>query len=225
MAGSKRLSNLIEILSPTIQSPAPAQEVGGGAGGGGGRAGDDGDNSGGGGGARPRQGATGGSTRGRGNQDDNFSCDRENQHWNGSYHCSYHKKSGGKCDVCSHMTDTRSVWSKHFQRTHAIRGHNSHLGATVKPKTRWFVYLQDDTYCDLQYVGSTSSLTHRWANTKKRCNDRNSNKTGLETHFMDGCPGHADEDLSHIKVTLLDLFDVTHEQLKDKCHKTERHRR
>ena len=117
------------------------------------------------------------------------------------------------------MTETRRVWSKHFQRTHAIRGHISHLGATVFPKTRWFVYLEEDSSCGLQYVGSTSSLTHRWANTKKKCKDRNSNKTGLETHFMDGCPGQENRNLSHIRVTLLDHLDVTHDELKEKCHK------
>jgi len=113
------------------------------------------------------------------------------------------------------MRETRTVLSKHFQRTHAIRGHNVHLAAILNPKTKWFVYLEEDSSCDLQYVGSTSSMTHIWANTKKKCNDRNSNGTGLETHFKEGCPGHKCRDLSHISITLLDHMNVTHEEIKE----------
>ena len=35
---------------------------------------------------------------------------------------------------------------------------------------------------------------------------------------MEGCPGHKSEDLSHIKVTLLDHMDVTPMELREKKH-------
>ena len=71
------------------------------------------------------------------------------------------------------MKESKTVLSKHFGRTHAIAGSNTHLATNVKQKLKWFVYLEEDVVCDLQYVGSTSSMTHRWANTKKKCNDKN----------------------------------------------------
>ena len=222
VAGSRRLPNLSEILSPTVQSSPPGQEVTGGPGGGGaggaGEAGggdDDGDSDQDeGGGARRRRAATGGSTRGRSRvPDETSSCEQSVFKPNGSFHCIYNKKSKGKCDVCSHMQETRTVLSKHFMRKHAISGHNTHLAASVKPKTRWFVYLEEDSSCGLQYVGSTSSMTHRWANTKKKCSERNSNWSGLEAHFREGCPGHISEKLSHISITLLEHMDVTPEEL------------
>ena len=212
VAGTKRLPNLSEILSPTVQAPAPAPATPdqGGPGGGGGEAG--GGGGGGqdeGGGVRPRRAATGGSTRGRGYPDNyTFSHEQSDAVQNGSFHCTWYKKSK-RCDVCSHMTETRTVLSKHFKRKHAISGHNVHLKATEQQKLRWFVYLEEDTSCELQYVGSTSDMTHRWANTKKRCNDRNSNGTGLEEHFKTGCPCDTGEKKSHISITLLEHMDVT----------------
>ena len=103
---------------------------------------------------------------------------------NGSYHCDYHKVQG-KCDTCSHMTESKSVFSSHFEMNHAIAGNNTHLKATEKPKLRWFIYLEqclhpEGTY---QYVGSTNSVTDRWANTKSKCWAGNSEGTGLEKHL------------------------------------------
>ena len=199
VAGSKRPPNLSEILSPTVQPPAPGgrgeggQDGGGGGGDGGGGRREEDDGVGGesldeGGGARHRRSTTGGSTRGNCNPDDSSSYDKADSIQTGSYHCKYYKKSGGKCDVCGHMKETNSVLSKHFERRHAIHGRNTHLPATMKDKLCWFVYLEEDLKCELQYIGSTTSMTHRWANTKKKCNLRNSNGTGLETHFKEGYP-------------------------------------
>ena len=116
--------------------------------------------------------------------------------------------------MCGRMRETNSILSMHFKRKHAIHGRNTHLPATMKNKKRRFVYLDEDSVYELQYIGSTTSMTHRWANTKKKYNDRNSNGTGLETHFRDGCPGHVGENLPHISITLLDHMNVTHEELK-----------
>ena len=48
-----------------------------------------------------------------------------------------------------------------------IRVHNVHLQAIQNLKLRWFVYLEEDISCELQYVGSTQSMPQIWANTKK----------------------------------------------------------
>ena len=42
--------------------------------------------------------------------------------------------------------------------------------------------------CRLQYVGNTVNVTSRLANTKQRCDKRDSDSTGLYKHFRDGCP-------------------------------------
>ena len=96
---------------------------------------------------------------------------------------------------------------------HAISGNNVHLPATQKLKPKWFIYLEEDTLCKLQYVGSTTSMTHRWANTKSQCNSKTSNGTGLEEHFKMGCPNDIDAKKSHITITLLEHMDVKHEDI------------
>ena len=111
------------------------------------------------------------------------------------------------------MIEKKSVLSRHFNVNHAISGNNIHLPATQKLKLRWFVYLEEDTLCNLQYVGSTSSMTHRWANTKSQCNKRNSKGTGLEEHFKDGCSRDTGVMKSHINITLLEHMDFTHDEL------------
>ena len=117
------------------------------------------------------------------------------------------------------MLETRSVESNHFKVKHAISGHNVHLPATQEPKLRWFVYLEEDTSCALQYVGSTSSMTHRWANTKKMCNERASKGTGLEEQFKVGCPCDTGGKKSHIRITLLEHMNVTDEELTKANHR------
>ena len=50
-------------------------------------------------------------------------------------------KKTGKCDVCAHMVESRDVLSQHFKKKTAISGHNVHLQATEKPRSKWIVYL------------------------------------------------------------------------------------
>ena len=175
VAGSKRLPNLGEILAPTVQTGPDEPEEGW----------DDGQD--GGGGAHPGGGgAAGGRTRGKRipeqeKGDKHYAPSRNAE--NGSYHCIYHKRTG-KFDVCSHMVETKSVVSNHFKVKHTISGHNVHLPATEKIKLTWFVYLEEDTLCGKQYVGSTNSMTHRWANTKLQYRNKNSKETGLEEHVV-----------------------------------------
>ena len=52
---------------------------------------------------------------------------------NGTYHCEYHKKSF-KCDVCSHMSESRTVLSSNVNVNHTVAGHNVNLPATQKLK-------------------------------------------------------------------------------------------
>ena len=117
------------------------------------------------------------------------------------------------------MIERKSVQSRHFSVKHAICGNNVHLPATQKLKLRWFVYLEEDTKCGLQYVGSTSSMTNRWANTKKLCNDKNSKGTGLEEHFRMGCPNDTGATKSHKQITLLEHMDINHEDILKANHK------
>ena len=136
--------------------------------------------------------------------------------WNGSYHCQLYKRKG-KCDVCSHMTETRTVYSHYFNRKFAIHGHNVHLPASQKNKHRWFVYVCEDTACQLLYVGSTTDVCARWASTKKACLDQNNTNTGLYKHFANGCPAHT-RDLSHLRWTLVDYVDTSTDQLNIAGH-------
>ena len=134
-------------------------------------------------------------------------------HWNGSYHCPAYKTKG-RCDVCSHMVETSTIYSQYFKRRFAIHGHNVHLPAAHKNKLRWFVYCCEDTHCNLQYVGSTTDVCKRWASTKKACLDCDSVGTGLYKHFKNGCPGGSGGgDLKHLRWTLLDFIDTTQEKL------------
>ena len=61
---------------------------------------------------------------------------------NGTYHCENFKKNS-KCDLCSHICESRTVLSSHFNVKHSIAGHNVHLPASQKVKTKWFVYLEE----------------------------------------------------------------------------------
>ena len=60
----------------------------------------------------------------------------------GSFHCDYHKWSG-KCELCSHMKETRNVFSTHFDRNHSIAGNNVYLPASQKAKSKCFVYIEE----------------------------------------------------------------------------------
>ena len=138
---------------------------------------------------------------------------------NGSIHCELYKNTR-RCDFCSHMVETRSIFSSHFQRRHAVAGKNVHLKATEKVKLRWFVYLQECIHPDgvFQYIGSTSSVTERWANTKSKCLTGNTEGSGIEKHFKLGCTAKMN-DLANVRNTLLEHFDTTKEKLKSANHK------
>ena len=112
------------------------------------------------------------------------------------------------------------VQSVHFRKNFVIAGRNIHRRASEKPKLRWFVYLEEDLACGpLQYVGSTNSMTGRWAATKSNCNTGQSNGTGLEKHFKDGCPNDTGRDKMNIRITLLEHMDTTVDRLDAANHK------
>ena len=168
IASCKRLPNLGEILSPTVQKTSDLN--------------------------------TGNGSR------------------NGSFYCEKFA-GGGSCDVCRHMQrETSQVESLYFNRKFAIHGHLVHLKPSQKPKLRWFVYLLEDRGCKLQYVGSTSDVCSRWANTKSACNGRKSKTTGLTSHFMEGCPSDTGPGKEHIRLTLIDFMDTTVERLQVAGH-------
>ena len=144
--------------------------------------------------------------------------------FNGTYHCKNYKKTF-KCDVCSHMSESRTVLSSHFNVNHNIAGHNVHLPATQKLKTKWFVYMEECKHPEgtYQYVGSTDSMTHRWANTKSKCNQIASNGrtkpgTGLEKHVSKGCSMYNGLELTNVKISLLEQFNTSEEKLKTANH-------
>ena len=181
VGGTRRLKNLQELLSPTVQRGV----------GGVGPDNNDGDDN----------NPGGGDGDGR-------------RYINGSYHCKSYKERR-KCDVCSYMVETSFVTSYYFNRRFAIHGRNVHLPAGHKiRKLKWFVYLVHDTYCQLQYVGSTMDVCSRWSSTKSACLGRKSSNTGLYKHFMEGCPEHIDNgDVKHLTWTILDYIVTTEEKL------------
>ena len=134
---------------------------------------------------------------------------------NGSYHCDRFREKK-KCEVCSHMKETSTIFSFHFRRNFAIHGRNIHLLASQKNKHRWFVYTIVDEFCELIYVGSTTDVCARWSQTKKACLDRNNSNTGLYKHFQDGCPGY-NRALCHLRWTLVDSI-TSEEELRGAGH-------
>ena len=171
VASSRRLPNLGEILSPTIQQPRGVQT------------------------------GTGG------------------ERTNGTYHCELYKRIQ-RCDVCSHMMERSWVTSEYYQgQKFAIHGRNINLKATEPKPLRWFVYLEEDIPCKKQYVGSTISVTSRWANTKARCNAQDSDLAGLYKHFRDGCPNDDGREKRNIRISLIDFMDTTVEKLQIAKHK------
>ena len=124
------------------------------------------------------------------------------------------------------MVETRNVFSTHFARKHAVAGHNVHLPATQKAKTKWFVYLEECIHTEgtFQYIGSTDSMTHRWANTKSVIHKLTSSQltkasTGLAKHFRDGCNVFSCPELRHVRVTLLEHLNVSEDKLSKASHK------
>ena len=179
VAGTRRMKNLSEMLSPTVQSGDVTLAC------------DD------------HQDNQGGASGGR---------------WNGSYHCNSYKEKQ-RCDVCSYMIETSCVTSLHYGRRFAIHGRNIHLPASQKKKMTWFVYLVEDTACQLQYVGSTTDVCHRWSSTKTACLGRKLTNTGLYKHFHGGCPEHLNSgDVRHLVWTLVDFIETTEDLLNEAGH-------
>ena len=122
------------------------------------------------------------------------------------------------------MLESRTVLSSHFNVRHSIAGHNVHLPATQAKKHQWFVYLEEcihpqGTY---QYIGSTDSMTHRWANTKSKIHSLVAGRsaragTGLENHFKAGCSEY-DEGLKSVRVTLLEHMNTSDQSLRSSSH-------
>ena len=137
----------------------------------------------------------------------------------GTYHCDTYSHHG-RCDVCSHMEEQSFVQSEFYNgRKFAIHGRNVHSKATEGSPMKWFVYLEEDLPCHLQYVGSTVSMTSGWANTKMRCNKRDSDATGLYKHFRDGCPNDTGVNKQTIRISLIDFMDTTPAKLLEAGHK------
>ena len=114
IASSRRLPNLGEILSPTVQRPPAVPRAPG-----------------------------------------------DTERYNGTYHCDMFSRTG-RCDVCSHMVERSFVQSEYFNgRKFAIHGRNIHPKATDSSGLKWYIYLEEDLPCRLQYVGSTVSITAR----------------------------------------------------------------
>ena len=178
VGATRRLKNLSELLSPTVQAgPAPGGDRSSNAG------------------VAP------------------------GDRYNGSYHCASHRRRRNGCDVCSYSVETSYVTSLHYKRKFAIHGRNIHLPASQKNKMKWFVYLVEDTACQLQYVGSTSDVTSRWSNTKGACLHRNSDNTRLYKHFQEGCPRHLETgDVDHLTHTLVDFMVTSKEKLDAAGH-------
>ena len=82
-----------------------------------------------------------------------------------------------------------------------------------------FVYACEDAACKLLYVGSTTDVCGRWANTKKACQDGKLSNTGLYKHFMTGCPEFQQTgNLCHLKWTLVDSMLTSAESLQEAEH-------
>ena len=115
--------------------------------------------------------------------------------------------------------------STHFGVSHMIAGNNIHLPATQAMKLKWFIYLEECIHPEgtYQYVGSTDSMTHRWANTKSKIISLAAGSsvkpgTGLETHFKTGCSQYSGADPNTVRVTLLENMRVSEESLKTSIH-------
>ena len=112
------------------------------------------------------------------------------------------------------MVETSTVYSYYFKRKFAIHGHNVHLPAAKKDKFTWFVYACEDAACKLLYVGSTTDVCGRWANTKKACQEGKLSNTEMYKHLMTGCPEFQQTgNLCHLKWKLLDSMLTSAESL------------
>ena len=78
-----------------------------------------------------------------------------------------------------------------------------------------------DTHCKKYYTGSTNNLLKRWAVHKWEANkkDPETCKTALTRHFVKGCPGDLNKSKDHLKIILVDHYDVTEYLLIKAGHK------
>ena len=118
------------------------------------------------------------------------------------------------------MLERSHVTSSHFGVKHAIAGHNVHTPATQRAKLRWYIYMEECVHPEgvFQYVGSTTSMTERWSNTKSKINSGKKPSTGLETHFKEGCSQNLGPDLGNVRITLMEHMDTTHKKLIEAMH-------
>ena len=72
----------------------------------------------------------------------------------------------------------------------------------------------------LQYVGSTQDVCGRWSSTKSACNRGDSVCTGMYRHFMDGCPNDKGREIMQLRITLLDFFETSEENLRQSGHQS-----
>ena len=63
-------------------------------------------------------------------------------------------------------------------------------------------------------------MPKKWANTKTRCNKKDSDLTGLYKHFKDGCPNDSGEEKTHVRISLIDHMFTSVEKLENASHKT-----
>ena len=124
------------------------------------------------------------------------------QDW-GSWHCQKFR-NGGKCDVCSHMKPTDSVYSYHFGTKIKVHGRLSH---DVSPPgfIRWYIYVIEDMPCQLLYCGSPQNPVGRFSSHKSSCNNGQSKASGLAKHFINGgCPYDPGRGKETLNFTLVD---------------------
>ena len=69
-----------------------------------------------------------------------------------------------------------------------------------------------------QYVGSTVSVTERWANTKSKINGGKKAGTGLEKHYEQGCSKNLGPDLQNVRITLLEHMTTNNTKLRAAGH-------
>jgi hypothetical protein len=69
-----------------------------------------------------------------------------------------------------------------------------------------------------QYVGSTTSMTERWLNTKSKIISGKKPSTELKTHFKEGCSQNLGPDLGSVRITLMEHMDTTHKKLIEAMH-------
>ena len=140
----------------------------------------------------------------------------------GSYHCEIYR-AGGSCDLCLHMKETNFVTSFHFGTKHGIWKHLAH-DKVPNDVVRYWIYSIDEP-CPKRYVGYTTNLKARFARFsthKSTCNSKNSNTSGLATHFKEGCPNDdGDRKKLILNFTILDFYDSTSRKQQLAGHKTQ----